>query len=98
MLDSIIENHGQHLHDLINSTECGKHIAPPGTSCFDVRMNISGQSGTYASACGTRIRAGGFVGKISPQSMRAMAPKKMDGERKPFKKKPSHRPFRENSK
>jgi hypothetical protein len=91
---NLVENNGKHLHGAINSVACGAHSAPAGIPCYTLD-NTSGLSEHpfHYGICGKRIRKAGFVGKISPQSMRAKAPaKKTDGERKPFKKKPNSRP------
>lgn len=89
-----IENTGQHLHRAIAEVSCGKHRVDRGIPCYTLPNN-SGitEHPFHFGICGKRIRKAGFIGKISPQSMRVKAPVKkfQDGERKPFKKKPNTR-------
>jgi hypothetical protein len=95
---NLIENAGKHLHGAISTTSCGKHSVEEGVPCYTLPNN-SGLSTNpfHYGICGVRIRKAGFVGKISPESMRRKAPYKKDGERKPFTKKPNSRPKSFNS-
>lgn len=91
-----IDNQGQHLHRTIGNTTCGDHKADIGAPCWVLPSNRSFGSFYYA-ICGKRIKKAGFIGKISPESIRTKAPvKSKDGERKPFKKKPNTRPLNFN--
>lgn len=93
-----IENTGRHLHSAINSVRCGAHGVPVGVPCYTLD-NTSGLSEHpfHYGICGQRIRSAGYVGKISPESMRKRPParKSTSGERKPFIKKhdASRQPF-----
>ena len=101
--DTVPENHGTHLHALIQRTGCGIHQVPNGVPCHTLPNNVNPQT-DYVAACGSRIKKGGFNGRISAQSMRSEAPRKSGpGARRPFKKKTNPhatkaKAFRENSK
>ncbi len=84
----LIENHGKHLHRAISSVRCGQHNVEVGVPCYvlDNTSEITEHPFHYG-ICGKRIRAAGFIGKVSPESMRKKAPARKDGERKPFVKK-----------
>lgn len=91
----LIENTGRHIHNAIRSVKCAFHGAPQGEPCY-ILDNNSGLSENpfHFGICGSRITAAGFVGKISPESMRKRPPmrKSTDGDRKPFKKTAARRP------
>ena len=93
---NIIENTGKHLRDLIERVGCGRHQVPKGVPCYHLPKNVRGDGGYYPGACGVRIKKGGFVGKISPQSMRTKAPMKKDADKNTGRsgphKKPNTRP------
>lgn len=98
MQNVFVHNHGQHMHRAIGSTTCGKHKADIGMPCW-VLPNSKDVDKFHYGICGKRILKAGFIGKVSPQSMRAKAPaKQTDGERKPFKKKFNNRQFAPTSK
>jgi hypothetical protein len=81
------ENHGTHLRALIERTGCGIHKVPNGVPCHVLPNNVNPEA-DYVAACGSRIKKGGFIGRISAQSMRNEAPKKGGhGAKRPFKKK-----------
>jgi len=88
----LVENTGVHLHALIARTECDVHKVPTGIPCYHIPNNMNTEA-YYVGACGSRIRSGGFNGKISPQSMRTRAPGKQDtAGKKPWVKKPNTKP------
>ena len=94
--DSLIENEGVHLHALIQRTGCGIHSVPEGVPCYTVPSYVYSQT-DYVGVCGSRIKKGGFIGRVSAQSMRTEAPKKPGtGGKRPFKKKPNTRPAQAN--
>lgn len=96
-----IENDGNHIQHAMDTTSCTRHKATTGIPCWHVRKGAKGLEGYYAAICGSRIRKAGFVGKISPESIRSKSPKAdiKDGSRRPFNKKTDARPsHRENSK
>jgi hypothetical protein len=65
------ENHGRHLEAALDRTACKKHSATKGVSCW----TIEGSNGKlFLAICNRRIRNAGFIGKISPGSMRRAAP------------------------
>lgn len=86
MYNEPAENDGIHLRDLIDRTRCNKHNAPTGIPCFHIPNNVT-ESGYYPGACGGRIKAAGFNGKVTPYIPRERpAFKQRDGDRKPFNK------------
>lgn len=89
--DTVPENHGVHLHSLIQRVGCGNHKVPAGVACYTLPNNVDHRT-DYVAACGSRIKKGGFVGRISAQSMRTEAPRKGgQGPKRTFKKKPNTR-------
>lgn len=69
----LMDNLGVHIAGAIDRTTCTKHDAPKGIPCWSLPKNVAGDLGHYASICGTRIKRAGFIGQISPQSMRGAA-------------------------
>lgn len=65
----MFENPGIHISRIITETNCPKHMAIPGMPCWTIFSNIA-DAGYYRAVCGKRIKRAGFIGSISPQSMR----------------------------
>lgn len=90
----LFENTGRHLHNAIKNVKCAFHGVPQGEPCY-ILDNNSGltENPFHFGICGKRITAAGFVGKISPESMRKRPPmrKGTDGGAKPFKKNTARR-------
>jgi hypothetical protein len=79
-MKSNLENDGQHINEILQTTPCGKHNATEGTACWYVFITYSKR---FAPAvCGKRIKRAGFNGSISAGSLSLRAP----GGRKPPKR------------
>lgn len=70
-----MENDGRHIAQAMERASCKKHQAPKGVPCWTLQKNIGGGFGHYAAICNGRIRRAGFIGQISPSSMRRSAPR-----------------------
>ena len=64
----MFENPGIHIPRIVNDTACPKHHAPEGVACWVIPTN--NLLNFYQAVCGKRIKRAGFIGNISPQSMR----------------------------
>lgn len=73
----IIENDGKHIADITSRTICPRHRRGEGEACWDIPLD----SGYKAAVCGKRIKNAGFIGKISPGSMRQKSTKPTFGAR-----------------
>lgn len=65
----MFENPGTHIARIIKETVCRKHNADVGAPCWAIASNMS-PLGHHKAVCGKRIKRAGFIGQISPQSMR----------------------------
>lgn len=61
----MIDNDGLHIHQIVDSTPCGKHAADIGQGCW----NISVGENAHLAICGSRVREAGFNGRISASSL-----------------------------
>ena len=65
------------IQSVIESGACKIHLAEVGEACWYIYPSKNPYSAEiHKAVCGVRIRAAGFVGKISPQSIRVGPPKK----------------------
>lgn len=62
-----IENDGNHIQKIVDSTTCKKHKATSGVACWHVY--ISCDQRLAPAVCGARIRRAGFNGTISESSL-----------------------------
>lgn len=83
----MFENPGIHISRIVTETPCPKHRASMGVPCWIIPTNTL--RGFYPAVCGKRIKRAGFIGKISPQSMRM---KSEHAKRPPQPRKFSKRP------
>jgi len=70
-----MDNPGVHIEVVLDKTNCQKHKVPKGVPCWTIPKGV-GAFGRYAAVCGPRIRSAGFVGKVTPQSIRSKSPSK----------------------
>jgi len=64
-------NDGFHLETVLRRTKCTKHKADEGSPCYTF---YRADGGLLRGACNKRITMAGFVGKISPASLRLNEP------------------------
>lgn len=72
-----LDNDGKHIHHILTTTDCPDHMRNIGDPCWYI---MNGISWGYGSAvCGSRIRAAGYNGEITPTSIQLKAPKARTG-------------------
>lgn len=93
-------NDGSRIPETVDRTTCPRHNVPEGVPCWTMPKNVAGGFGRYAAICGDRIRRAGWVGKISPESMRSRAPGSVERKNssRPNSKYAGTRPARPNTK
>jgi hypothetical protein len=79
----MIENDGRHITDAMERASCKKHGAPKGVPCWTLPKNVGNGFGRYAAICNARIKRAGYIGSISPSSLRRSAPRPVN-ERGPI--------------
>lgn len=75
-------NDGNNIWTVTSRSACNVHGAQVDEPCWNV-FPLTDPLTTQPAVCGSRIRAAGFVGVISPLSLRKTAPGPFNGRPNP---------------